>query len=472
MITGWERLRYWGVAGAAPRPCPLYRTAGGPVQHETGTAHQEVPIPAGAVEGFAPAGFVAVVGLGYVGLPTALGFRDTGRGVIGLDISPERLAAIRGGDVDLLPADRWRLRGAVRDESFVLTPDPAALAGADAVVVCVPTSVDEHFTPDLRALRAACATVVAHARPGQTIILTSTSFVGTTRTLIAEPLAGRGFTVGTDVFVAFSPERIDPGRPDHLPVHTPRVVGGITEACRLRAMDVLAGLTDAGLHPVRSVDAAELVKLHENSFRAVNLALANETADVCRAFGLDPVEVIEAAATKPYGYLPHLPGPGVGGECIPCDPHYLLWQMRERRVAVPLMEQAMTAIAGRPGKVVARVVESLAETGCALRKARVMVVGIAYKPGVADLRQSSALEIMTALQGRGVDVHYWDPLVPVLPLAPDRVLVSEPEPRGEDYDLTLVHTLHPEVCHDWVRACPAVLDATYRYVGAAHREVL
>ena len=167
----------------------------------------------------------------------------------------------------------------------------------------------------------------------------------------------------------------------------------------------------------------------------MNLALANETADVCRAFGLDPVEVIEAAATKPYGYMPHLPGPGVGGDCIPCDPHYLLWQMRERRVAVPLMEQAMTAIAGRPGKVVARVVESLAETGCALRKARVMVVGVAYKPGVADLRQSSALEIMTALQGRGVDVHYWDPLVPVLPLAPDRVLVSEPEPRGEDYDL-------------------------------------
>lgn len=413
-----------------------------------------------------------MVGLGYVGLPTALGFRDAGRAVVGLDVNTERLAAIRAGAVDLLPADQWRLRGAVRDERFTLSADPAVLAAADAVVICVPTSVDEHFTPDLRALRAACATVVANARPGQTIVLTSTTFVGSTRELIAEPLAARGFTVGTDVFVAFSPERIDPGRPDHLPIDTPRVVGGSTEACLRRATAVLAGLTDAGLHPVRTADAAELVKLHENSFRAVNLALANETADVCRAFGLDPIEVIEAAATKPYGYLPHLPGPGVGGECIPCDPHYLLWQMRERRVPVPLMEQAMAAIAGRPGKVVARMVETLAGIGVALRKARVMVVGVAYKPGVADLRQSSALEIVDALLDRGVDVSYWDPLVPLLPLAPDRVLASEADPRGQDYDLVLMHTLHPDTAHEWVLDCPAVLDATYRYVRAPHREVL
>jgi UDP-N-acetyl-D-glucosamine dehydrogenase len=442
------------------------------VQNERSTAREEDPAADQRADEPAPAGFVAVVGLGYVGLPTALGFRDTGRGVIGLDVSLERLAAVRSGDVDLLPADRWRLRGALRDERFMLTADPAALASAEAVVVCVPTSVDGHFTPDLRALRAACATVVAHARRGQTIVLTSTSFVGTTRELIADPLAELGFTVGTDVFVAFSPERIDPGRPDHLPAHTPRVVGGITEACLRRAMAVLAGLTDAGLHPVGSVDAAELVKLHENSFRAVNLALANETADVCRALGLDPVEVIEAAATKPYGYLAHLPGPGVGGECIPCDPHYLLWQMRERRVPVPLIEQAMAAIAGRPAKVVARVIETLAEIGCPLRTARVMVVGVAYKPGVADLRQSSAIEIVTGLLARGVDVAYWDPLVPVLPLTQDRALVGEPDPRGEDYDLILVHTLHPDTSHDWVRTCPAVLDATYRYAGAAHREVL
>jgi nucleotide sugar dehydrogenase len=443
------------------------------VQQESTTVHEQLPLREIAPGGALPAdGLVAVVGLGYVGLPTALGFRDSGRYVLGLDISPERLDAIRCGDVDLLPGDRWRLVGALHSDAFLLTSDPTTLPSADIVVICVPTSVDEHFTPDLRALRSACATVVANARRGQTIVLTSTSYVGTTRELIAGPLEARGLTVGVDVFVAFSPERIDPGRPEHLPLHTPRVVGGITEACTRRAMDALSGLTDAGLHPVRSTDVAELVKLHENSFRAVNIALANETADVCRAFGLDPVEVIEAAATKPYGYLAHLPGPGVGGECIPCDPHYLLWQMRQRRIPVPVMEHAMAAIASRPGKVVMRVVETLAEIGRALREARVMVVGVAYKPGVADLRQSTAIEIINGLLARGMDVYYWDPLVPVLPLATDRMLTSEPAPRGEDYDLSLVHTLHPGTAHEWLQNSPVVLDATYRYVAAPHREVL
>jgi nucleotide sugar dehydrogenase len=414
---------------------------------------------------------VAVLGLGYVGLPTALGLRDGGSEVIGLDISRQRLDTIRRGEVDLLGTDQRRLRRALLDGHFRLTSDADLLPSADAVLICVPTPVDAHRTPDLAALRAGCATVVGQARAGQLIVLTSTTMVGATRELLVAPLRARGLTVGRDVNVAFSPERIDPGRPDHLPRHTPRVVGGATDGCTHRAHQLLSRLTDAGVHTVRSLEVAEMVKLHENAFRAVNLALANELAEACRAFGLDPVEVIEAAATKPYGYLMHLPGPGVGGHCIPCDPHYLLWQLRERRVAAPLTEQAMAAIAARPGQVATRIVAALAELGRGIAGANVIIVGVSYKPGVADLRSSSALEIIRYLRGQGANVHYWDPLVPVLPLA-DGGLTSEADPHGEDYDLALVHTLQPVGGHEWIRWCPIVLDASYRYLDAPHREVV
>ena len=416
---------------------------------------------------------VAVMGLGYVGLPTALRLRAAGSRVIGLDVDPRRLQAIRRGEADLVTGDQWRLSRALLDAELVLTSDARALPAADAVVICVPTPVDEHLTPDLAALRRACQTAVAQARPGQLVLLASTTAVGATRELLVAPLQARGLAAGGNVNVAFSPERFDPGRPEHPPEHTPRVVGGATEACLRRAGRLLSRLTEAGVHPMRSLEAAEMVKLHENAFRAVNLALANELAEACRAFRLDPVEVVEAAATKPYGYLRHLPGPGVGGHCIPCDPHYLLWQLRERRVFAPVTEQAMAAIAARPGKVAARVVEALAVAGRGVAGARVVVVGVSYKSGVADLRGSPAIEIIGYLLGKGADVRYWDPLVPVLPL-PDRVLASEPDPRGEDYDLVLVHTLQPAEAgsHDWVRRCPTIVDATYQYLDAPHREVV
>jgi UDP-N-acetyl-D-glucosamine dehydrogenase len=431
-----------------------------------------------------PAGdrVVAVVGLGYVGLPTALGLLDdTGAGlgepgpardageIIGVDTSPRRLDAIRRGEADLPRTDQHRLTRALLTGGLRLTTDAAVLSAADAVLICVPTPVDERLAPDLTDLEAACATVVARARAGQLIVLTSTTMVGSTRRLLVEPLAGRGLIAGTDVHVAFSPERIDPGRPEHPPRHTPRVVGGATDACTQRAHRLLCRLTDAGVHAVRSPELAELVKLHENTFRAVNLALANELAEASKAFGLDPVEVIEAAATKPYGYLTHLPGPGVGGHCIPCDPHYLLWQLRERRVPAPLTEQAMAAITARPARVAARVLETLAALGRPARGARVIVVGVAYKPGVMDLRAAPALEIIRRLRDSGVAVAYWDPLVPELP---DRQLASVAEPRGEDYDLVLVLGVQPGGGDEWIRWCPAVLDASYRYLDAPHREVV
>ncbi|MGH3822052.1 MAG: nucleotide sugar dehydrogenase, partial [Pseudonocardiaceae bacterium] len=273
--------------------------------------------------GRTPLGPVTIVGLGYVGLPTALALLGRASRITGLDISAERLRAIESGDVDLGDIDRVRLAKARGDERFQLTTDSAALAQSDAVIICVPTPVDEHHVPDLAALRSACRTVVEHAHPGQTIILTSTSFAGTTRQLLVEPLQRRGLRVGSDVYVAFSPERIDPGNPDHVQRETPRVVGGTTNSCSLHAARVIGQLTDS-VYLVSSPEAAELTKLYENIFRAVTLALANEFSDVCGTLGLDPIEVTLAAATKPYGFLAAFPGPGVGGHCIPCDPHYLL----------------------------------------------------------------------------------------------------------------------------------------------------
>ena len=432
-------------------------------------AYAPVPAPAGSPE--VREGSVVVLGLGYVGLPTACALAGRRSQVLGVDVSPVRLREIADGDVDLPEPERDRLRGELADGSLRLTGDPAVLDEADAVVVCVPTPVDGDREPDLSALRAACETVVAHARPGQTIILTSTTFVGTTRELLVEPLRQRGLEVGREVHVAFSPERIDPGNLDHVQRETPRIVGGVSPECSARAGRVIGDLTDS-VYLVNSPEAAELTKLYENIFRAVNLALANEMADVCGAFGLDPIEVTIAAGTKPYGFLGSFPGPGVGGHCIPCDPHYLLWQLRERGPAAPMIEQAMRSIERRPEQVVRRVEEVLAAGGRPLRGARVLLAGVSYKAGVRDLRESPALPIITGLVERGVEVAYHDPLIDEVQLSDGERLTSAPQPRGADWDLVVVHTVHPGFDYAWAADCARVLDATYQFDLAPHRQVV
>jgi UDP-N-acetyl-D-glucosamine dehydrogenase len=360
----------------------------------------------------------------------------------------------------VLPADLVRLRSALDRGTLTLHDDPGALEGADAVVICVPTPIDRHLAPDIRALRAACATAVAAARPGQVIVLTSTSYVGTTRDLLLEPLRARGLRPGADLAVAFSPERIDPGNAGHPQHAVPRVVGGYTVDCGSRAATVMAQVAPT-VHLVSSPEAAEFVKLYENTFRAVNIAFANEMADVARGLGLDVVETIDAAATKPYGFMPFTPGPGVGGHCIPCDPHYLLWQLRAQRQRPSLVDEAMAKIASRPGQVVARAVEVLGDRGRPVRGARVLVVGVAYKPGVQDVRESPALEVLTGLAHRGAEVAYTDPYAPEVTVAGTR-LRSEDRAEDGDWDLVIVNTLHPDVDPSWLRDVPAVLDASFR----------
>jgi UDP-N-acetyl-D-glucosamine dehydrogenase len=414
---------------------------------------------------------VAIVGMGYVGLPTALGLHDSSLTVFGVDVNRKRLEAIRSGAVDIVDADRERLEKALGGERLRLTTESSCLQLADAVIVCVPTPLDRHLTPHLDALISACRAVVENARVGQTIILTSTSYAGTTRELLIEPLQERGFTVGRDLYVAFSPERIDPGVPDHTQQATPRVVGGTTAQCTVKATDLLLRLTER-VHAVSSPEAAELTKLYENTFRAVSLALANEFAEICGTLSLDPIEVTLAAATKPYGFLATFPGPGVGGHCIPADPHYLLWQLRKVRRTAPVTEQAMAAIAGRPKVVVDRAVDVLSAAGRGIRGVRVLVVGVAYKPGVQDLRESSALEILVELRRRGAEVAYHDPLIAQVTLLDDSRLESVAEPHGSEWDLVVMHTVHPGFDYEWAKSCPQMLDGTYRFDSASHRALV
>jgi UDP-N-acetyl-D-glucosamine dehydrogenase len=411
---------------------------------------------------------VAVVGLGYVGLPTAIALRSAGCRVVGIDTSQRRLAAIVNGEVELLPAQAAALRDQLGEPGFSLTDQASALKSSDVVLICVPTPVDEDLRPDPQILQRACAAVVAHARPGQTLVLTSTTYVGSTRELLVKPFQRRGLVVGEDVFVAFAPERIDPGVSRHDPRKTPRVVGGVSDECFRRASAALSH-TCAHVHRVSSPEGAEMAKLYENTFRAVNIALAYEMTDACALYELDPIEVTEAAATKPYGFIGHYPSAGVGGHCIGVDPYYLVHPLRVRGCRAPIVERALERIAARPEEIVQSAVSLLRRFGRELGSSRVLVVGAAYKPGVADVREAPGVRIIARLLSEGPQVDYHDPLVDALRVE-DRTLLSVvPDPQA--YDLTILTTLHPGYDYDWLDHAPLVLDCTYR-TRRGHRRFL
>jgi UDP-N-acetyl-D-glucosamine dehydrogenase len=305
-------------------------------------------------------------------------------------------------------------------------------------------------------------------------VLTSTTYVGCTRELLVEPLAERGLRVGEDVYVAFAPERIDPGVAGHEQLQTPRVIGAVSETCFRRAAELLRH-TCKHLHRVSSPEAAEMVKLYENTFRAVNIALAFEIAEACRTHGLEPLEVTDGAASKPYGFMAHYPSAGVGGHCIGVDPHYLLHPLRERGRPARIAEEALRKLAGRPRHVVWRAHEVLVELGGAGGGARPGRRGL-LQVGVADSREAPAVEIITRLRAEGAHVDYHDPLVPELALGDELLHGVDPDPRRdgggfgpEDYDLTIVTTVHAEHDYRWLNRCPAVLDCTYRTPGGRRR---
>jgi UDP-N-acetyl-D-glucosamine dehydrogenase len=353
-----------------------------------------------------------IVGLGYVGLPLAVELANAGYRVLGFDVQQKVVDGINAGRSHVKDVTDAQLRAAVGAGRLSATTDTARLSEPDAVSTCVPTPLSKFKDPDVSYIVAATEAVKRTLRRGQAIILESTTYPGTTREILLPALESTGLTVGEDFFLAFSPERVDPGNPRYGTRNTPKVVGGITADCRRVAMALYEPAIDT-LVPVSTTDAAELVKLLENTFRSVNIGLVNEMAIVCDKLGVDVWEVIEAAATKPFGFMKFLPGPGLGGHCIPIDPHYLAWKMRGLNYKTRFIDLAGELNTEMPLFWVRKVAEALNGQGKAVRGASVLVLGIAYKRDIDDIRESPALDIIRLLEGQGARVSYFDPHVPV-----------------------------------------------------------
>jgi len=352
-----------------------------------------------------------VVGLGYVGLPLAVELASAGYKVLGFDLSQKVVAGVSEGRSHVQDVPTQRLSQLVADGSIEATCAMERLGDVDVISICVPTPLSKTKDPDVSYVIAAAESVSNTIREGQVVILESTTYPGTTRELLLPKLQANGLEVGKDAFLAFSPERVDPGNPTWQTRNTPKVVGGITEACRQVVMALYDPAFDT-LVPVSSPEAAELVKLLENTFRSINIGLVNEMAIVCDKLGVDVWEVIEAAATKPFGFMRFTPGPGLGGHCIPIDPHYLAWKMRGLNYRTRFIDVASEVNSEMPAFWVRKVAERLNEDSKAIRGARVLVIGVAYKPDIDDMRESPAMDIVRLLQQQGASVNYHDPYVP------------------------------------------------------------
>jgi UDP-N-acetyl-D-glucosamine dehydrogenase len=349
-----------------------------------------------------------IVGLGYVGLPLALELAKAGYRVLGYDVNAKVVEGVNAGRSHVKDVSDSQL--AEVQAHLEATADASRLAEADAISICVPTPLSKFKDPDVSYIVAATEAVKRTLRRGQAIILESTTYPGTTREILLPALESTGLTVGEDFFLAFSPERVDPGNAVWQTRNTPKVVGGITADCRRVAVALYSPAIDT-LVPVSTTEAAELVKLLENTFRSVNIGLVNEMAIVCDKLGVDVWEVIEAAATKPFGFMKFLPGPGLGGHCIPIDPHYLAWKMRGLNYKTRFIDLAGELNTEMPVFWVRKVAEALNGAGRAVRGARVLVLGVAYKRDIDDIRESPALDIIRLLEQQGAEVTYHDPHV-------------------------------------------------------------
>ena len=383
---------------------------------------------------------IGVVGLGYVGLPLAAAFAASGADVVGVDVDRRRVEDVRAGRVVLhdTTLDEGALAG------VEATTDYAALCDAEAIVLCIPTPLTPNQEPDLAPLLGAAHALAGVLRAGQLVVLESTTFPGTTRERLAPILEGSGLRAGGDFHLAYSPERLDPGRDGHGLRTTPKIVAGLTPACAHRAEALYARVCDR-IVPVSTTDGAEFTKLLENIFRSVNIALVNELAVLADRMGVDIWEVVDAAATKPYGFMSFKPGPGMGGHCLPVDPFYLSWRAREFGVACEFVELAGKVNQRMPEHCAARVQRALNDGGRAVRGARVLVLGVAYKAGIPDTRESPALAILDILGGLGAELAYHDPHVPRLPAA--GLESRELDEALAWADVAVIVTAHPEVDH-------------------------
>ena len=415
---------------------------------------------------------IGIVGLGYVGLPLAMEFARVGFRVLGFDVSKPVVDALGAGRSHVQDVASAEVVGFAKAGKFAATTDLSRLREPDVVSICVPTPLSKTKDPDVSYVLAATNSVKQSLRRGQLIVLESTTYPGTTRELMLPALEGTGLKVGEDFFLAFSPERVDPGNPKWNTHNTPKVVGGITETCRRVALAIYGPAIER-LVPVSSTEAAELVKILENTFRSVNIGLVNEMAIVCDKLGVNVWEVIDAAATKPFGFMKFTPGPGVGGHCIPLDPHYLAWKMRTLNYRTRFIELAGEINAEMPEYWVARAVDRLNEQSKAVRGSRMLVLGVAYKKNIDDIRESPALDVIRLLRRHGAIVEYHDPHVPQLkdddlelksvPLTPD-VLSGA--------DCVLIVTDHSDVDYVLVaRHARLVVDTRNALAGGRGKSV-
>ncbi len=407
----------------------------------------------------------AVIGLGYVGLPLAMSMARAGFSVTGFDIDPGKMIAIEAGKSYIEAVPDHILQKECAEGRFSATCEFSRLAECDVIAICVPTPLTRHRDPDLSFIENTCRQIAAALRPGQLISLESTTYPGTTEEVVKPILEATGLKAGADFFLGFSPEREDPGNRDFDTSTIPKVVAGDGENAR-ELMTAFYGAVVKTIVPVSTTATAEAVKLTENIFRAVNIALVNELKLVYDAMGIDVWEVIDAAKTKPFGYMPFYPGPGLGGHCIPIDPFYLTWKSREYDTPTRFIELAGEVNTAMPHHVVEKVAEALdRKAGKALSRSRVLVIGLAYKKNVPDIRESPSLRLMELLVERGADVAYHDPFIPEVPKTREyahlmgRRSVAWNRQTIEGFDVVLISTDHDSLDYqalaDW---CPLIVD--------------
>jgi UDP-N-acetyl-D-glucosamine dehydrogenase len=389
---------------------------------------------------------VAVVGIGYVGLPLVVEVANAGFSVIGYDKSAEKVKLLAAGKSYIGDISDAQLQPHVKAGRITSSNDPDCLAKADVVIICVPTPLNKTKDPDNSFIMAAADDLVPRLHKDTLVILESTTFPGFTREILVPRLQESGLTVGKDIFVAFSPERVDPGNARFQTKNTPKVVGGHTKACN-EVVVAMYGEVLEKLVPVSSCDAAEMCKLLENTFRAVNIGLVNEVAIMSEKLGLDVWEVIDAAATKPFGFMPFYPGPGIGGHCIPLDPHYLSWKLKTLKYNARFIELADSINSSMPHFVVTRLADALNDRERSIKGSKLLILGVAYKRDINDERESPALDIIELLKERGANVSYHDPYIPHCEFGHDshQKMSSVPLENLGSYDAVLIVTDHRSI---------------------------
>ena len=405
---------------------------------------------------------IGVIGLGYVGLPLALIYQEAGFHVIGFDTDPKKSEMLERGESYIRHIGPERVRTAFESNRIIATPDFAQLAACDAILICVPTPLGEHREPDLKYVRMTAEEIAKRLRPGQLVVLESTTYPGTTREELLPRFEEKGLTCGKDIFIAFSPEREDPGNPQYHTKNIPKIVGGMDEASQKAAVALYAAAVDTVV-PVSSPEVAESSKLLENIFRSVNIALVNELKVVFDRMGINVWEVIEAAKTKPFGYMPFYPGPGLGGHCIPLDPFYLSYKAAEYGVWARFIELAGEVNASMPRYVVQKTMDALNDQGKALKGAKVLVLGLSYKADIDDDRESPSFEIIELLEEKGALVDYCDPYIPEARAGRKHDIGKKSVPCDAEtfgrYDAVVLLTAHSQFSNkDLYRSSRIVVD--------------